>query len=45
MRAIRQALTDGGYEALRDRVTGQFAAPDDDPQSASNDPIQDVVRD
>ncbi len=45
MRAIRQALTDGGYEALRDRVTGQFAAPDDDPQSTSNAPIQDAVRD
>ena len=45
MRAIRQALTDGGYEALRDRVTGQFAAPDDDPQSSSNEPIQDAVRD
>jgi queuine tRNA-ribosyltransferase len=45
MRAIRQALTDGGYEALRDRVTGQFAAPDDDPQSTSNEPIQDAVSD
>ncbi len=45
MWAIRQALTDGGYEALRDRVTGQFAAPDDDPQSTSNGPIQDPVRD
>ncbi len=45
MRAIRQALTDGGYEALRDRVTGQFAAPDDDPQSTSNQPIQDAVQD
>jgi queuine tRNA-ribosyltransferase len=45
MRAIRQALTDGGYEALRDRVTGQFAAPDDDPQSTGNQPIQDAVQD
>ncbi|HEY7738928.1 MAG TPA: tRNA guanosine(34) transglycosylase Tgt [Candidatus Limnocylindria bacterium] len=45
MRAIRQALTDGGYEALRDRVTGQFAAPDDDPQPIRNEPIRDVLRD
>jgi queuine tRNA-ribosyltransferase len=44
MRAIREGLTDGGYEALRDRVTGQFAAPDD-PQSSSNEPIQDAVPD
>jgi queuine tRNA-ribosyltransferase len=45
MRAIRQGLTDGGYEALRDRVTGQFAAPGDDPQSTDNQPIQELVRD
>jgi queuine tRNA-ribosyltransferase len=45
MRAIRQGLTDGGYEALRDRVTGQFAAPGDDPQSIDNQPIQELVRD
>jgi queuine tRNA-ribosyltransferase len=45
MRAIRQALTDGGYEALRDRVTGQFAAPGDDPQSTGNEPIQELVPD
>ena len=31
MRAIREGLRDGGYEALRDRVSSQFAAPDDDP--------------
>ena len=40
MRAIREGLRDGGYEALRDRVSSQFAAPDDDPQSAGNEPIQ-----
>jgi queuine tRNA-ribosyltransferase len=45
MRAIRQGLTDGGYEALRDRVTGLFAAPGDDPQSTDNAPIQELVRD
>ena len=45
MRAIRQALTDGGYEALRDRVTGLFAAPGDDPQSTDNEPIQPLIPD
>jgi len=40
MRAIRQGLRDGGYQALRDRVTSQFAAPSDDPQSTGNGPIQ-----
>jgi len=40
MRAIREGLRDGGYEALRDRVSSQFAAPDDDPQPAGNEPIQ-----
>jgi queuine tRNA-ribosyltransferase len=40
MRAIRQGLTDGGYEALRDRVNRQFAAPGDDPQSTDNAPIR-----
>jgi queuine tRNA-ribosyltransferase len=45
MRAIRRGLTDGGYEALRDRVTGQFAAPGDDPQSTDNQPIQELVPD
>lgn len=40
MRAIRQGLTDGGYEALRDRVTAQFAVPPADPQLAGNGPIQ-----
>jgi queuine tRNA-ribosyltransferase len=45
MRGIRQALTDGGYGALRDRVTGLFAAPGDDPQSTDNEPIQPLVPD
>ncbi|MGH2463600.1 MAG: tRNA guanosine(34) transglycosylase Tgt [Candidatus Limnocylindria bacterium] len=40
MRAIRQGLRDGGYQALRDRVTSQFAAPSDDPLSSGNGPIQ-----
>jgi len=40
MRAIRQGLRDGGYQALRDRVTSQFAAPSDDPQSTGNGPIR-----
>jgi hypothetical protein len=40
MRAIRQGLTNGGYEALRDRVNRQFAAPGDDPQWTDNAPIQ-----
>ena len=40
MRGIRQGLADGGYQALRDRVTSQFAAPADDPQSTGNGPIQ-----
>ena len=40
MRAIRQGLRDGGYQALRDRVTSQFAPPDEDPQAAGNGPIR-----
>jgi queuine tRNA-ribosyltransferase len=40
MRAIRKGLRDGGYQALRDRVTSQFAAPSGDPQSSGNGPIQ-----
>jgi len=40
MRAIRQGLRDGGYQALRDRVTSQFAALSDDPQSSGNGPIR-----
>ncbi|MGH2489568.1 MAG: tRNA guanosine(34) transglycosylase Tgt [Candidatus Limnocylindria bacterium] len=39
MRAIRKGLRDGGYQALRDRVTSQFAAPGGDPQSSGNGPI------
>jgi queuine tRNA-ribosyltransferase len=39
MRAIRQGLRDGGYQALRDRVTSQFGAPSGDPQSSGNGPI------
>lgn len=40
MRAIRKGLRDGGYQALRDRLTSQFAAPSGDPQSSSNGPIR-----
>jgi queuine tRNA-ribosyltransferase len=40
LRAIRQGLAGGGYEALRDRVTRQFSAPDAGSQSAGNGPIQ-----
>ena len=40
MRAIRQGLRDGGYTALRERVTGQFAARADDAQSADNGPVR-----
>lgn len=40
MEAIRRGLRDGGYQALRDRVMSQFAAPADGPQAAGNGPIQ-----
>jgi queuine tRNA-ribosyltransferase len=40
MRAIRKGLRDGGYQALRDRVTSQFAAPSGGPQSSGNGPTQ-----
>ena len=40
MRAIRQGLRDGTYDALRDRVMRQFAPSEDDSQSAGNGPIQ-----
>jgi queuine tRNA-ribosyltransferase len=39
MEAIRRGLRDGGYQALRDRVTSQFA-PADGPQGTGNEPIQ-----